>query len=300
MKILVSGLVNIETAARVRSFPIDYYPIDYPFFGVALNVGGVGFNVSRALKTLGDELCFVSFTGNDLAANLIEETFKKDGIETKNIQKKLKETPQSVVLYDESGKRQIYCDLKDIQDMRLDCTNVTDEIASSDAIVCCNINFNRSLLLESKKAGKLIATDVHVLSDINDEYNREFLENADIVFFSDEALPCPPEEFLTALKNRYNMKIIVLGQGAKGAALYERNTDSITHFDCVACKNVVNTVGAGDALFSSFVHFYVKGFCAATALQYAQTFASCKIEHNGASLGFLSEDELRAKIQLHP
>ena len=33
MKLLVSGLLNTETTAAVRGFPIPYYPIDYPFFG---------------------------------------------------------------------------------------------------------------------------------------------------------------------------------------------------------------------------------------------------------------------------
>ena len=32
--ILVSGLINTETTVRVRQFPVNYYPIDYPFFGV--------------------------------------------------------------------------------------------------------------------------------------------------------------------------------------------------------------------------------------------------------------------------
>lgn len=31
MHILISGLVNVETSVKVRRFPIDYYPIDYPF-----------------------------------------------------------------------------------------------------------------------------------------------------------------------------------------------------------------------------------------------------------------------------
>lgn len=292
MKILISGLVNIETSAKVRGFPVNYYPIDYPFFGVTSSVGGVGYNVSKAMKTLGDDVTFLSYTGNDLASDMIEGTFKNNGIETEFIQKELKETPESVVLYDESGRRQIYCDLKDIQERRLDTSKIYEPLKASDAVVCCNINFNRPLLHEAKKLGKLIATDVHVLSDVNDDYNREFLENADIVFLSDEALPCEPESFLFVLKTRYRMKVIVLGRGAKGACLYERETDRVTHFDCVPCRNVVNTVGAGDALFSSFVHFYAKGMSATESLRLAQTFASRKIEHNGASVGFLTEKEL--------
>ena len=298
MNVLVSGLVNIETPVSVRGFPINYYPIDYPFFGIGMNVGGVGYNAAKALKTLGDNVTFVSFIGNDVTGNIIEETLQKDGIETKYLQRTLECSAQSVVLVESSGRRQIYCDLKDIQDRRLDCSPLlNDEIQKSDMIVCCNINFNRTLLHEAKRLGKRIVTDVHVLSDINDEYNREFLECADIVFLSDEGLPCSPHDFLTALKNQYGMSIIVLGQGSGGATLYERSSDSITHYGCVPCSQVVNTVGAGDALFSAFVHFYSKGLSAADSLLRAQTFASEKIKHNGASIGFLTEEELEKMIR---
>ena len=52
MKILVSGLLNIETTVAVKEFPINYYPIDYPFFGVNSGVGGVGYNIAKALFVL--------------------------------------------------------------------------------------------------------------------------------------------------------------------------------------------------------------------------------------------------------
>ena len=48
-KILVSGLVNTETTVRVRQFPINYYPIDYPFFGVNTAASGVAYNIALAL-----------------------------------------------------------------------------------------------------------------------------------------------------------------------------------------------------------------------------------------------------------
>ena len=51
--ILISGLVNTETTCRVRQFPIHYYPIDYPFFGVSTAVSGVAYNLARAMTTLG-------------------------------------------------------------------------------------------------------------------------------------------------------------------------------------------------------------------------------------------------------
>ena len=57
----------------------------------------------------------------------------------------------------------------------------------------------------------------------------------------------------------------------------------------VAVGEVVNTVGAGDALFSSFLHYYAKGYKPADALDRAQIFASYKIGFNGASVGFANE-----------
>ena len=54
-KILVSGLLNVETTVAVKGFPIPYYQIDYPFFGVNSNVSGVGCNIAKALTALGDE-----------------------------------------------------------------------------------------------------------------------------------------------------------------------------------------------------------------------------------------------------
>lgn len=65
MKIIVSGLVNIETTLKVRKFPIDYYPIDYPFFGIKSDVSGVAYNVAKALRTLGNDIQITSFIGED-------------------------------------------------------------------------------------------------------------------------------------------------------------------------------------------------------------------------------------------
>ena len=32
--VYVSGLLNFETILNVENFPIEYFPIDYPFFGI--------------------------------------------------------------------------------------------------------------------------------------------------------------------------------------------------------------------------------------------------------------------------
>lgn len=292
MNILVSGLLNTETTTAVRGFPINYYPIDYAFFGVNTAVSGVAFNLAKALRTLGDRVRLTSMTGSDFAADCIRHELRELDIDTEFVKSVLQQTPSSVVLYDPEGKRQIYCDLKDIQDTAYPFDPaVLDGI---DLVAACNINFNRPLLRLAKAAGKTIATDVHVLSNIHDDYNREFMEHADILFLSDEAVGGGWRDFMLQLAGTYNCRIIVMGRGSKGAAMYLRETGEIMTLPAASAGKVVNTVGAGDSLFSSFLHFYAKGLAPVDALNRAQVFAAHKITVSGASKGFVTEQTVEA------
>lgn len=294
MNILVSGLLNTETTAAVRGFPIEYYPIDYAFFGVDTAVSGVAFNIAKALRTLGDRVRLTSMTGADFAAAYIRNTLQDLGIGTEHVRPSLRQTPASVVLYDPEGRRQIYCDLKDIQETAYDFPpQILDGV---DLVAACNIHFNRPLLHMARAAGKRIATDVHVLSDIYDDYNREFMECADILFLSDEHIGQKYRDFLLQLAHIYQNEIIVLGRGSHGAAIYLRETGQITEMEAVSVGQVVNTVGAGDALFSAFLHFYAKGWDPLAALHRAQIFAAHKITASGAANGFVSEQTVESWI----
>lgn len=291
MKILVSGLLNVETTVKINSFPISYYPIDYPFFGIRSEVSGVAYNLAKAFQTLGNEVELFSFLGKDEEAQRILHRLEQDKIATEHISQELTETPSSVVLYDKEGRRQIYCDLKDIQDRTL--TFDEARIGECDMAAVCNTNFNRALIRRAKELGKVTATDVHVLSDVEDSYNKDFMQYADILFLSDENIPCKPEQFLWQLKETYPCKIIIMGRGGKGAMLYERSTDCVSSLEAAKAEKIVNTVGAGDALFSGFLHFYGKGYAPIEALKRAETFAAIKIGYNGASVGFAKEEAVQ-------
>lgn len=242
-----------------------------------------------------DQVQLLSMLGQDFQADYICDQLYKDGIATDGISASLKETASSVVLYDGDGKRQIYCDLKDVQQSHYDFPgNICQDM---DIVVACNTNFNRPLLHMAKSMGKTIATDVHVLSDVFDEYNRDFLEYADIVFLSDEAIGDNYHSFLWALAENYPMKIIVLGRGGKGSAMYLRDRNEILEYPAVHVGAVVNTVGAGDALFSAFVHYYAQGKTPEEALKRAQIFASKKIGQSGAARGFATAEEMEVLWQ---
>lgn len=285
-RFLVSGLINIETTLRIDAFPLAYNPVNYPFFGVASTVSGVGYNVAKALTTLGAGVRLLSLVGQDLAGRQVRAVLAGAGLAGEGLQP-AEHTAQSVILYDAAGRRQIHVDLKDLQERVYPFEHFQAALAVSEVCVLCNANFSRPFLRPAREAGRLIATDVHALSDLEDAYNRDFMQAADILFMSHERLPAAPEEWARAVLARYRPEIVVIGLGAEGALLAVRGAGFMGRFPAAATRPVVNTIGAGDALFSAFLAGYARTRDPYAALRRAQVFASWKIGVAGAAEGFL-------------
>lgn len=298
MKIMVSGLINIESSCPIKQFPIAYFPIDYPFNQIASGISGVGYNLIRNFMKLGDDVTFVSMIGKDLWGDVIRQQLQKEGFCTDYVYPILNSTPQSIILYDNSGKREIYCDLKDYQETDVSLSSLEKQIEEADLVIACNSNFNRPICEMARQKGKLIATDVHVFSNPEDDYNKDFLKAADIVFLSDEGVLTSPEELIKEIYHLYHNKIIVMGCGSKGALLFEAEKGEFTMLPAVTTRPVVSTSGAGDALFSTFLHFYVKGESPIESLRKATYAASYKIGEKISSEGFLSESELEKLMEV--
>lgn len=288
-KILVSGLCNLETSCSVAGFPIEYSPVDYNFFGIGSVPSGVGLNLSLAMSSLGDTVTLLSYAADDAAGCILRDTAA--GSIDHPVFLPCMSTPQSVVLYDLSGRRRIYTDLKDMQELRVP-SEIFDKYSDADAFCLCNIGFSRSLLPLAEATGKPVFTDVHCLSDIHDEYNADFMRYSDVVFLSDENIRGKEESFARDIAAEYDCCIVAVGMGDRGAMLYTRSGDKVYHSPAVTTRPVVNTVGAGDALFSAFVHFYMTGDTPEIAIDKACIFASYKIGESGASQGFIDEDGL--------
>lgn len=291
-KIVIAGLVNVETTVKIDSFPIEYSPIYYPFFGVQSQASGVGLNIGKALTTLGDEVKLLSMIGNDSSGIIVKNTLNECDIDTSYIVQNLSATPQTVVLYDNDGKRQIYCDLKEIQDCSYDEETFRKSIEDASIVCLCNINFSRNLLKIAKDNNKIIATDVQVLGDIDDSYNADYMRYANILFLSNENIKGPVEDFVKGISETYNNDVIVVGLGSEGALLYVKKDNFMSRFKAVKTREVVNTIGAGDSLFSAFIHYYSKNSDPYEAIRKAIVFASYKIGVASAADGFVTEDEL--------
>lgn len=290
-KVVVMGLVNRETTIKVPKLPVEHIPISYHFFGMESMVSGSGYNVSKAMRVLGDDVRFLTMTGNDDLGDIVEKQLERDGIPVKYLKKELKTTPESVVFYDDYNKRQIFCDLKDSQEQEYDKKTFVEAAKGADLLYLGNVNFSRPLLQEAKKTGTLIATDVSAITSVEDEYNQEFMEAADILFVSDDFVD-NPMDLLDKLKEKYDAQIIIIGRGIKGAILYVKKEHFIGEFPSVKTRKVVNTLGAGDAMFSAFLHFYLKNKNPYLSIKNAILFASYKIGTAGSANGFLSEKQI--------
>jgi sugar/nucleoside kinase (ribokinase family) len=291
-RILVSGLINIETTLQVEDFPIVYEPVRFPFFGIQSSVSGVGYNVAKALRVLGDEVRFLSLIGEDTAGRLVLDSLAVDGISGERVIAALRQTPQSAILYDRTGRRAINTDLKDIQDAAYPSDRFDAAIDGCELAALCNINFSRPFLARTQALGIPIATDVHTIADLDDPYNHDFMTAASILFMSDERLPCAAETWVRRIWDRYGTEVVVVGLGAHGALLGVRRDHFLERLPAVRTRPVVNTIGAGDALFSVFLHCYAASGDPSAALQRAIVFASYKIGETSASQGFLDEAAL--------
>ena len=292
--ILVCGLINIETTLKTNNFPIEYTPVEYNFFGVNSSVSGVGYNIVNALKRLGDDPYFFSIIGNDIYKSVIFSDLEKNKIDTKYVLPLLEQTAQSGILYDDT-KRKILLDLKNIQETKYPKGIIEEVIDKIDIGIVCNINFSRDFLKVLKDNGKTIATDVHVLSDINDEYNNDYIKYSDILFLSNENIRGNEENIVKQLIQKYNHEIIVVTMGEHGLLIYTKEKAEIKHFPAIKTREVVNTIGAGDALFSCFIHYYKRTREPYYSIRMAAIFASYKIGENGGAKGFLSETELEER-----
>lgn len=298
LRFLISGLINIETTLRIEAFPLNYNPVNYPFFGVNSTVAGVGYNISKALKTLGNELNLLSLVGPDMAGQQVRAALTAENLPAEYVLT-ANHTGQAVIIFEKTGRRQIHTDLKDIQDQRYSAEMFEQALTQAEVCALCNINFSRPMLAPAHAAGKLVATDVHVLNSLDDDYNADFMRAAHVLFLSHERLPVPPEEFAREALQRFGNEVVVIGCGGEGGVLAVRQDNFVGRFPAVTVRPIVNTIGAGDALFSAFLHNYARTRNPYTALQLAMVFAAWKIGATGAAEGFLTEAELVRLAEKH-
>lgn len=291
-KFLVAGIVQRETIVKVDRIPIEYAGVTVRPNTIFVSTGGDAYNESIALKWLGNSVDFMTMIGKEESMELLNPPDCEVKLVTDYVLPGLHHTPTAVVLYDNSRKQQIFEDIKDIREAVYDENLFRERTMRAEMLVISNANFCRPLVHIGKELRKPIAVNIREYRKDKVKYNEDFLRAADILYVSDDHLIDEPYEFVKLLAAKYRPKIILLGQGAAGVILYDKDKNIIAHYDTVKTNEIVSTVGAGNALFSCFLHFYNKTHDSVFAVKNALLFASYKIGFMGTSNGFMTEDQI--------
>ncbi|MDE6362742.1 MAG: carbohydrate kinase family protein [Lachnospiraceae bacterium] len=292
-KFMVAGFVQMETIVKVETLPVPYKQFESIPDLVNSGIGGAGFNEAMALKWLGNEVDFMSMVSRSMSRRQIEAYLKTYDVDLKTdyVLPKLDGMPTSVILYSR-GMKQTFEDVKDIRHVEYDYDLLESRIQDKDMILMSNCNFCRPIIGLAKKYQKPIAVNVRSMRAEKIANKEDFLAAADVLYISDDDLESDHYDCIKECKEKYDPEIVIMGIGDKGVILYTKEDNSMIEYRPVKTNEIVNTIGAGNALFSSFMHYYVKTKNAKEAIKNALLFASYKIGFVGTSNGFMTEEQI--------
>ncbi len=292
-KFMVAGFVQHETIVKVDELPVPYKQFESSHDLINTDIGGTGFDEAMALRWLGNDVDFMSMVSRNMSSRQITAYLHINNVDLKTdyVLPMLEGMPTSVVLYCR-GKKQTFEDVKDIRTVEYDYSLFESQIQDKDMVLISNCNFCRPIIGLTRKYNKPLAVNVRSMRAEKIEQKKDFLAAADILYISDDDLDSDPYDCINECREKYNPQIIVMGIGAKGVILYTKEDNSILEYKSVKTNEVVNTVGAGNALFSAFLHYYVKTKDAKESIKNALLFASYKIGFVGTTNGFMTEEQI--------
>ncbi|MCM1181854.1 MAG: carbohydrate kinase family protein [Roseburia sp.] len=292
-KFMVAGFVQYETIVKVNELPVPYKQFESIPDMIDTEIGGAGFNEAMALTWLGNKVDFMSMVAKDMSKEEITAFLKVKNVNlsTDYVIPKLDGMPSSVILYCE-GKKQTFEDVKDIRTVPYDYDLLEQRIQDKDMVLISNCNFCRPIIKLAKQYKKPLAVNVRSMRAEKVAQKEDFLAAADILYISDDEVEGTPYDCIDECRQKYDPEIIIVGIGAKGVILYTKADNSVIEYNAVKTNEIVNTVGAGNAMFSAFVHYYVKTGDAKEAIRNALLFVSYKIGFVGTSNGFMTEEQI--------
>jgi sugar/nucleoside kinase (ribokinase family) len=224
--VAVIGNVGIDTNVHFHS--------DEPDFSREANftenldyVGQAGGYASRGYAQLGRRTAFIGYVGDDFSGRFIRAELAQDGIDQSAMFIDPAGTSRSINFMYRDGRRKNFYDGK--SHMRLEPDRaVCRSVLAESRLAHFNIpNWARALLPSAKELGVTIACDLQDVVTLHDGYREDFIEYADIVFFSAANQPDPGRLIEELLRWRPKL-IVVSGMGAQGCALGTR--EAIRYF----------------------------------------------------------------------
>ncbi|OAA30393.1 carbohydrate kinase [Kosmotoga arenicorallina S304] len=253
-EVVVIGAVGIDTNVYTNANSIDFV-LEASFTENLDYIGMAGGYSSKGFARLGKKTAFIGFVGDDYMGRHIASELQADGIDTKGVFLDPMGTKRSVNLIFRDGTRKSFYDGKGSMHLKPDLETCRRILSGSKFAHFNIVNWSRYLLPIAKEEGLIISVDLQDIVDIDDTYRRDYVEFADVLFFSCVNFDDPTPFIKTFLEKKKD-RIVISGMGKRGCAVGTK--DGITFFPVVELQDpVVDTTGAGDSLAVGFLSSYL-------------------------------------------
>ena len=237
-----------------------------------INLGGAPLNACAQVVKLGGEALYLSKIGAGSYSKALISELDRNNIDKKFIViDKKHNTTIAYVSINENGERsfsfsrnkacELNLDFKDYAKLKIDKTDIF-EFGSVALQSKKSRATHDKLIKKAKDSGALVAFDPNLRQILwnNDAKLKKtvlkYIKKVDIIKLSTDEYDFLFKEELEehAIKKMfsYNLKMIIISRGKKGANLYLQDGSVYT---CVGYKaNAIDTTGCGDSLFGAFLY----------------------------------------------
>ncbi len=266
--------------------------------------GGAPMNVAVHANQLGLQATMISAVGDDELGEGITSFLSSRGLSVSTIQKNEYQTGIVEVTLDAKGSPSYEI----IKPVAWDFIRLTETakktVQEADALVFGSLalrnEVSKNTLFALQAVAKLKILDINLRKPFyTPELADELFKVADIVKVNDEELEMicawygqAGDETANArfLKERYQLKGIIVTRGGNGAFFIDENNEVSKHQGFKVTVN--DTIGSGDSFLASFITKWLNGETPAEALKFACAVGAFVATQKGATPVILEEDIL--------
>ncbi len=271
MDVVVIGNAGIDTCVYLHGDRIDE-SVEANFTQNIDAVGQAGGYASRGYAALGYKTAFIGALGDDHAGRWVREQLAVEGVDLGGCFLDPLGTARSINLVFADGRRKNFYDGKSHMILEPD-PDALRPILAGARLAHVNIpNWARRLLPLLRELRVPIAVDVQDVVASEDPYRADFVDAADVLFFSAANHP-DPTPVMRAYWSRNPRLTQVVGMGARGCAL--GIAGDVRFFSPPPLdRPIVDTNGAGDALAVGFLSAtLLEGLTPDTGIHWGQAAA---------------------------
>ncbi|MGD8583962.1 MAG: carbohydrate kinase family protein [Chloroflexota bacterium] len=293
--VAVVGNVGVDTNVYLPGADIDF-DVESNFTLNLDYVGQAGGYAARGYAQLGYRTAFIGYVGDDHNGRFVRDELAGDGVDTSLLFHDPAGTGRSVNFMYQDGRRKNFYDGKGHMTLEPPLEQCRAMLARCRLAHFSLPNWARQLLPLARKLGLTIGCDIQDVVSDDDPYRREFVEQADILFFSDANQP-EPAALARAYLARNPAQIIVVGLGPRGCLLV--TADGQRHFGPVhMAEPVIDTNGAGDGLAVGFLSSYVlEGYSLEESIMRGQIAARHTCTQKATTSSLITAGQMAAYFQ---